>query len=1077
MKLRVFLPILTLVFSSISSPAQPPGSLEDKGALISPGVVVESVDKDSVADKAGIKPGDLLLRWKRGDDKGVIESPFDLFFLQYEQAAREAMTVEGLRGQQPSVWVLSTLPSGMVVRPNLTPGLLLSYREGQELKRAGKRTEAAERWLAAAREAQDVTPAWLRVWFLSLAADSFAQSNQWKAADDAYQEALQSSTQFGLRVRGRLLWARALTFFRRGDWNKAEGVYGQLMEESRKSGAENLAVDALNHLGLVARTRGELAEAEEYFRQALSIQEKLNPGSNDVGSASVNLGLTAIDHGDLVLAEECLRRALDLFSRLAPGSRGITVVLNNLGVVARKRGMLDLAEEYYRQALANTMNLPPDQQDTSALLENLGIVAYDRWHLKEAQEYLQKSLKLVRNSDPGTLSEAEVLDSLGNVALRGDDFTRAASYYDLALEIEQKLAPEGTLIATTLNGLGNANKRSGDLAKAESYYRRSLAIRQKIVPLSTEHAETLAGLAEVARQSGNLTSATELYQQALNALESQTARLGGSEEVRSSFRSEHQNYYKGYLDLLLSQNQPALALQASERSRARILLEMLESAHVDIHKGADPSLLEQERSLKKLIAAKSERRLRLLGDKNNEQQITAFSKEIEDLEKRYQGLEELLRLSSPGYLALTQPQSLAADEIQHLLDPETLLLEYSLGDKRSYVFLVGVESLAVHELPKRAEIESQARHLYELLTARNRVVKGESAEARQGRIRRSDAEYLTAASTLSRTLLAPLGADLNGKRLLIVSDGALQYVPFAALPVLKSSTYVPLIMEHEIAELPSASVLAVLRAERAGRKPPSQQVIVLADPVFDAQDIRVKRTSVERVTVSTHEAAAKSVFLESDSARQLTRTLADVDLSRDGALHLPRLAFSRREAAAIVTSAKAGMSREAVDFDANRKLAISGELARYRVVHFATHALVDNVHPELSGLVLSLVDERGKPQDGFLDLEDIYNLDLAADLAVLSACDTALGKQVDGEGMIGLTRGFMYAGASHVMGTLWKVEDFATSKFMKAFYTALEQNGMQAAQALRHAQLALWKEKHWSAPYYWAAFTLQGDWK
>jgi CHAT domain-containing protein len=196
-----------------------------------------------------------------------------------------------------------------------------------------------------------------------------------------------------------------------------------------------------------------------------------------------------------------------------------------------------------------------------------------------------------------------------------------------------------------------------------------------------------------------------------------------------------------------------------------------------------------------------------------------------------------------------------------------------------------------------------------------------------------------------------------------------------------------------------------------------------------------------------------------------------------GELHLPRLAFTRDEAKAILAVVRPGSGMEAMDFDASRKRAISGELARYRVVHFATHALVDNIHPELSGLVLSLVDQRGKPVDGFLGLQDIYNLDLSADLVVLSACQTALGKQINGEGMIGLTRGFMYAGASGVMATLWNVNDFATAKLMAHFYKAMEQDGMTPAQALRQAQLALWEARPTSAPYYWAGFILQGGWQ
>jgi CHAT domain-containing protein len=192
---------------------------------------------------------------------------------------------------------------------------------------------------------------------------------------------------------------------------------------------------------------------------------------------------------------------------------------------------------------------------------------------------------------------------------------------------------------------------------------------------------------------------------------------------------------------------------------------------------------------------------------------------------------------------------------------------------------------------------------------------------------------------------------------------------------------------------------------------------------------------------------------------------------------LPRLVFSRREAAAIIASARQRTTLEALDFQANRTTALSKELAQYRIVHFATHGLLDNEHPELSGLVLSLVGPDGKPQDGFLDLQDVYNLTLPADLVVLSACETGLGKEISGEGLVGLTRGFMYAGASRVVASLWKVDDVATSELMAEFYKGMLSHGLAPASALRQAQLAMLKRSRWADPYYWAAFTLQGEWK
>jgi len=530
----------------------------------------------------------------------------------------------------------------------------------------------------------------------------------------------------------------------------------------------------------------------------------------------------------------------------------------------------------------------------------------------------------------------------------------------------------------------------------------------------------------------------------------------------------------------MSRKQPEPAFQIVERSRARTLLELLATSHLDVRKGVDPGLLDQERNLKDLFRAKVNTRLQLLSSQHTREQLEVVDREIAVCLRQYEDVEARIRAGSPGYAALTQPKALDAQAVQRLLPDDTLLLEYSLGESHSYIFAITANSLNSYELPPSMEIEGKAARLYQLLTARSRILPTENDRQRRTRLAKADTEFKSAAVELSRILLGPVAAGLQQRRLLIVSDGALQYIPFAALPTPglspRKPSY-PLIVQHEIINLPSASVLAFLRHNTAANK----EVVVFADPVFDNRDSRVKSDSArldadtlkQNLSQDGRSLSVPSPLL----ARDLVRSVADMNPGLKGELHLPRLAFTRDEAKAILAVVRPGSGMEAIDFDASRQRAISGELARYRVVHFATHALVDNIHPELSGLVLSLVDQRGKPVDGFLGLQDIYNLDLSADLVVLSACQTALGKQINGEGMIGLTRGFMYAGASGVMATLWNVNDFATAKLMAHFYKAMEQDGMAPAQALRQAQLALWEARPTSAPYYWAGFILQGGWQ
>jgi CHAT domain-containing protein len=444
---------------------------------------------------------------------------------------------------------------------------------------------------------------------------------------------------------------------------------------------------------------------------------------------------------------------------------------------------------------------------------------------------------------------------------------------------------------------------------------------------------------------------------------------------------------------------------------------------------------------------------------------------------QYQELEGQIRTSSPKYAALTQPKPLNAGEIQQLLDPQTVLLDYVLGAKRSFVFFVTPTSLDSYELPGREKVETAARRSYDLLTSRNRWIDNETSEQRRIRLAKSDGEFRTAFAALSQMVLGPISQRLAGMRLLIVADGALQYIPFGALPVPMGDATkeaVPMVAEHEIVNLPSASVVASLRLQAGGRvTQPAKEVAILADPVFDKSDPRVGKAS-NPAPAPDKEVTRQS---NSDSMEHLTRSVQDIGSgARRPGVTLPRLVFSRREAAAIMAIAKPGTGMEALDFRASRETALSGELSHYRIVHFATHGLLDNEHPELSGLVLSLVNQDGKPQDGFVDLQDIYNLTIPANLVVLSACETGLGKEINGEGLVGLTRGFIYAGASRVVASLWSADDVATSELMAEFYKGMLEQGMRPAAALRQAQIKMLNQKRWHDPYYWAAFTMQGEW-
>ena len=1078
------------------------------------GVVVESVKKDSQADKAGLRPGDILLSSTFGgvEKTRSIQSPFDLFQSEIDLPAWGNLIIEGTRGAQRSSWTLRASPFGLTTRPMLSSDLLDLYDQSRLLADQGKSAEAAAHWRSLASVRTSPPYEWLNAWLLVRAAESFSASHRWEEADAFYQDAVREAKAGNPVILSLILQMWGVTFLERSNWARAEQCYQESIAASEKVNDETMVIArGIQALGIIARNRGDLVKAEEHARKSLTMKERIAPGSLTVASSFLDLGTIHWLQGDLTAAEDFYRRSLDINQRLSPGSLYLANNLANLGLVSwrrgkadeaeqyfleatrirqslepespalaayfinlaavvRSRGELERAEDYYHRALAIQEKIHPDDLDVALSLNGLGIVAASQGKLANADEYCLRALSIQQKLAPGSLDVALSLSNLGDIARFGGKLAKADEYYQRALQIQQAIAPDSPDYSNTLHNLAELAYKRADLNKAAEYYEMALAIRRKLSPEGIDFAESLSGLASVYQRKGQLEVAASFFEQALTALEKQTAHLGGPVDAQSWFRARHSHYYLNYIDLLMAQKQPEKAFQVLERWHARSLVELLIEAHVDIRNGVAPELLKQARTLEETLAAKSNLRLQLLNKKRAEEAETV-QKETDEVLNQLQQVEGQMRASSSAYAALSRPPSITVNEAQEeLLDNDTLLLEYALGEEHSYVWVLQHTSMTTYQLPKRSEIERAARRWYNLLTVRNHVVKSEAGIQRHARLMRMAREQRRAAVLLSQMILGPMGPELGRKRLLVVSDGALQYIPFCALPDPGVSSNfkagLPLIAGHEVVNLPSASVLSVLRREATGRKRLPHAVAVLADPVFDEKDARVTGApvSARRPPESKLERASASF--------PLRRSASDV-----GFLQFGRLPFSRKEAKAILSVAPDGEVMEALDFEASRRIATSTELKQYRIVHFATHGLLDSKHPELSGLVLSLVNQQGKPENGFLGLQDIYNLKLPAELIVLSACDTGLGKEVRGEGLVGLTRGFMHGGATRIVASLWSIDDAATSELMGRFYKAMFRKGLSPASALRSAQIQMWKQNRFSDPYYWAAFTIQGEWK
>ncbi|HEY0763732.1 MAG TPA: CHAT domain-containing tetratricopeptide repeat protein [Pyrinomonadaceae bacterium] len=826
-------------------------------------------------------------------------------------------------------------------------------------------------------------------------------------------------------------------------------------------GDRHLEAITLSINGRVYYALGDAQKALEAYSLALPVMRAVGDQSGEAGTFT-QIGTVYRQLGEPQKSLDYYGQALPLW-RVVGDRRNEATVLNNMGTVFTLLGESDKAFNYFQQVLPLVRAIA-DRRIEAVTLSNIGHLHNLLNEPDKALPYLQQSLTIARdNSD--RKSEALALTNAGTAYSLSRDKPRAVESLERALQLRITMSDrQGEAI--TLNQFGRAFDLWGEPKKALEFYGKALPIWRAVGDRNGEVA-ALYGMARAESDQDDLQSASQRTESALaiiNSLRTKVASL----DLRASYFASVQDLFKLHIDLLmrLHRRQPAAgfdvaALKAYEQARARSLIDMLAEASADIRQGVDPALFARQRSLQQMLNAEADRQIRLFGGQHTEEAAGAVRRKIDELLTQLLAIESELKSHSPRYAALTQPEPLGLAEIQTAVtDEKTLLLEYSLGEKGSYLWAVTPTSFSSYELPPRATIDAAARRCYELLTARNQFVKFETADEKRERVRQADAEYPKAAAALSEMLLGPVAAQLGGKRVLVVPDGALEYLPFAALTIPRqSSAFVPLMVEHEVTSIPSASTLAILRRELQGRAAAEKVVAVFADPVFDKTDERVS-----------------AVLSRSSGGHHVTPEVRQPANFSDELPALPRLPYTRQEAEAILALVPATAQKAALGFEANRVTAMSEELSKYRIIHFATHSFLDSMHPELSGIALSMLDRQGKPQEGYLRSYEVFNLKLGAELVVLSGCRTGLGKEVKGEGLYGMTRGFMYAGSKRVVVSLWDVQDQATARLMSDFYRGLlGTKRLNPAAALRAAQLAIWREGRWQAPYYWAGFVLQGE--
>ena len=987
--------------------------------------------------------------------------------------------------------------------------LRAEWEVGALRKAIGKFNEARWAWLAAGQPARAADA-------LTVAAETHFVLGQYRQALRAYDEAAAAGALARDRRRelaARSNCARVRSYLGQNDraQKELEAVLNEYERRAYAAGSpldKRALADALGHMGEVWYSKGNPLKAANYFRRALSLWEEVGDRRGEA-PARLNLGYTTSSSGEQEAAGAHFERALKL-ARAVGERRVEALALTAQGVLHSLSGREQLALNLHQESLGIS-RATGDRQSEGVALNGLGQAYEDMGDWSLALDHYTHALELFLDNESLDFASGTQYRVARIYRLKGDipqalphyrrsiELSRAANkrrteayaltdmasiyystgrrretlgQYNQLLDIYREIGDRRGQ-AIVLGSIGDLFFASDDKPKALSYYRRALPLTQAAGDREAEIA-TLYNVAVSARDCGAFDEALSSVKQSVELIEAVRAYAAGS-DFRSSYLALVHKHYGLHVELLmrLERQRPgkgfaAAALLMNERARARSLLDLLEEAGTGIGRGADPGLLEQERQLRQMLRDRAQHRLRLSRIAQTEAESEEVARHIRQLAAEYQRVRARLQEQAPRYASLTQPRLLTLEEMQaELRNENTLLLQYALGEQRSHLWVVTADSLTSYDLPPRAELEEVAQRVYNLLTARQRVGQ-ETTGVDQESTADSDRKYEKETLALSRTLLGPVAKQLSNQRLLVAVEGVLQYLPFDSLPVPDTAAEdgeLPLLVSrHEIVSLPSLSTLAAIRRARPRAAPAGKLVTVFADPVFDRRDPRVAKTS----------AAATSA--PEPQASEALRVLRGLD-GFGGAAGFPRLRHTVEEAEAILAQTSPFRRMIVTGFEASREAAVSPTLGQYRIVHFATHGAVNGEQPELTGIILSMVNRDGEPADGFLQLQDIYNLDLSAELVVLSACNTALGKDVRGEGLVGLTRGFMSAGSKSVVASLWKVDDAATAELMRHFYKAMLKDGQPPAAALREAKEALRRQKRWRAPFYWAAFVLQGEYR
>ncbi len=895
----------------------------------------------------------------------------------------------------------------------------------------------------------------------------------------------------------KILSALSLLASDEGRINESENYLSEALNSKTQTTDPSAHAAALASAGEFHLYRKNPALAVEYFEQSLAEWQKTAELEGEANTLLL-AGYAFIEQENFGAGIKKMQAALEKW-REAGNLRGQALTFTGLGLAHLLTNEKQKALDFYKQA---ERMFPPDLDyfEKAVLSNGIGAIYEDYGERELSLDYRQKALELYGKSGNlygqlATLPSLAVLSSLtgekekaldyakqatqlaedlnapyylaiirkelGNFYLEAEDFPNALGNYQKALAHFEQTGFRRE-VALIKNKLGELFLLQNRRDKARSLFDSALEIHRRVENRLGE-AQTLFNLARLETLENNPEKALTYNRASLDLTETLSTDVVNS-NLKRTYLSNVFERYDLYINILMNLqkqkpdgNFALTALQAAEKSRARSILENLSLSEANFVKDADAETVESEKQIRVSLNLKSDKLTDLLSRNAEKAEIDKLEKEIRQLEHELEEIRVKLKQASPIYSAVKNPPPFDIREFQNrVLDEESLLFEFSFGERESYLWTVGKNEFDFYVLPPREQIETRIKKLRELLAERE-LREGETVEDYQTRAARAETVYRQEARLLSRDLFAQISSKIAGKRLIIVPDGKLHYFPVAALPLPGSESDEPLLLSNETLYEPSAQTLLLLNKIRHQNFEDTKHLLVFADPVFTAEDARLQTGNHQDETPKTEQTGSFR-FAESLTG-------------------LARLAASEIEGQAVTKIVGTAETRLLSGFSATRENALDPGISKYKIIHFATHGIVNEERPELSGIVLSAFNPRGERLEQIVRLHDIYGMSLNADLVVLSACDTAVGKQIKGEGLLSLNNAFLSVGAKSVMSSLWKVEDNATLELMKNFYEAMANDRLTPSKALQKAQIKLRQDARFQSPFYWAAFTVQGDYR